>query len=652
MKLKYYIYTLIASATIIFSACSPDEYSLGKQTYTSDDLVQGIAFTVTPDAQDPNTIHLQSLLKGVISLWETPQGRSESDTMSIQLPFAGDYEITFGVITPAGPVYGPPYKFTVTENNFNMLSDPIWTNLAGGVGKTRKWVPIDRNYGIGRCTTPMVYVDPTNVMNDGSGASDLIFGSANWKPNYEATNLFPAGDPYFNSYMTFGLDAANGSTVEVFRNDANGGTLMNGKFSLNLSDPKRPTITFDNCYLLHGANFDNTCNNYTLNLQIIELTPYLLQVATMRTDSEGSWWLVWNFISEEAKEDPSIIPTDDAGLLQTLPVKEPDYSNLSQLLFTIASSNATYIATATTFLLNEDAPYDWMWWNGATGAWESNGFSSAADYTKTWAPAFTGTDDFSMNLSTTGTAGTYSCVLETVDGTVNTTFTIVGNKLVFADEISLLSVSNDYRTIDIRGKEFTVMACSPDDSEVILGIPDGTDEKGVVNRYLCAKLTIKPISSDSGPTVIIVDNSKLNYFIQDSQYFRIQLYNPWAGDIDWPIDISKVKLRKDQTLTIKFTIDGISWDASASPKAVICNNIPGTDSWEPNCFNYDWAVNLNKNGETTVTYTNTTGSTITFDGTSAITICVQLSGFGTAPMVGSDLDTSAVTATITSMTIE
>lgn len=226
--------------------------------------------------------------------------------------------------------------------------------------------------------------------------------------------------------MIFGLDATKGCTAEVFRNDANGGTLMNGKFSLNLSDAKRPTITFDNCYSLHNVGFDEVCNNYTLNLNIIELTPYLLQIATMRTNSEGAWWIVWNFISEEAQQDPSLIPTDDPGLLTTVPVAEPEYDNLSEQLFTIVGSNASYVGTATTFLLNEDAPYDWMWWNGATGGWESNGFDGAEDYTVNWAPAFADAGDFSMLLSTTGTAGTYSCELETAAGSKATTFTIQG----------------------------------------------------------------------------------------------------------------------------------------------------------------------------------------------------------------------------------
>lgn len=650
MKSKFYIYTLATSVALFLSACTPDKYDLGEKTYVTDDLVQGIAFRVTPDADDPNTIHLLSLVTGVTPLWETPQGRSQDATMVLELPFAGDYEVTFGVITPAGPVYGVPYKFTVVANNFNMLSNEIWSNLAGGVGLTRKWVPMDGNYGIGRCTGPLMYLDPENVKNDGSGVADLLFGSANWTPNWDpgfASWLIPSDDPYMSSYMTFGLDAVNGCTAEVFRNDASGGTRMNGKFSLNLSDSKRPTITFDGCYSLHNEGFDGVCSNYTLNLKIIELTPYLLQIATMRTNSEGPWWLVWNFISEEARQDPSLIPTDDPGFLPTIPVQAPEYNNLRDLLFTIVSSNATYIATASTYLLDEDAPYDWMWWNGATGAWESNGFDDAGDYTATWTPAFTNTDDFSMNVSVTGTAGTYSCELETVEGSIITTFTIVGSKLVFADEISLMSASNDHATVDIRGKEFTVMACSPDDSRIVLGVPDGTDGTGAVNRYLCANLTIKPISSESGPTVITVNNSKLKCYPENKIYFRIEMYNPW-GSHEWPIDISKVKLRKDQVLTIKFNISGISWKDGANPKAVICHNING-GIWEPECFADASAVYLNKNGETTVTFTNTTGATVKFEDESALTISIQTDGLVDVPI--SD-DGAEVTVAIASMTIE
>ena len=653
MKLKSYIYSFVAGA-VMLTACSPEEHNLGEMTYVADDLVHGIAFSVTPDAADPNTIHLTSLVKGVTPLWETPQGRSQKENMTIQLPFAGDYNVTFGVMTPAGPVYGAPYTFTVSQNNFGMLEDEIWSNLAGGVGKSRKWIPIDKNYGIGRCTGPVMYMSPDDVKNDGSASKDVMFGSANWTPNWDPgiqSWLIPEGDPYFNSYMTFGLDAQNGCTAEVFRNDANGGTLMNGKFSLNISDPKRPVITFDKCYALHNAGFDEVCANYTVDIKILECTPYLLQLATMRTNSEGPWWLVWNFISEEAYNDPSIIPTEDAGLLGTTPVQEPTYTNLEEELFRIAGSGAYYVGTATTYLMNEDAPYDWYWWNAASAAWESNGFDSVDDYSTAWAPAYANAGDFTMNLSTSATAGTYNCDIELTDTTYSTTFVVEGNKLVFADEVSLMKVNDN---IQVTGKEFTVMKISADDSQVILGVPAGKDASGAVNKYLCANLTIKPITSDNGPVEVKFDNSLISAYFETNNnafQYRFDVYNPWGGK-DPMVDITKMKLKKNQKLVIKFKVSGIQWKDGAEPMVAISDNLI-INKWGADVFADPSAIKVSADdSEKTIELVNTTGATVNFEGMSCVSVCMLVGDMAEGPLAeDGSFDSSQVTAEVTSITI-
>lgn len=43
-------------------------------------------YTVTPDANDPNTIHLTSLIKGATPLWVTPSGPSQKTTLDLALP--------------------------------------------------------------------------------------------------------------------------------------------------------------------------------------------------------------------------------------------------------------------------------------------------------------------------------------------------------------------------------------------------------------------------------------------------------------------------------------------------------------------------------------------------------------------------------------
>lgn len=87
-----------------------------------------------------------------------------------------------------------------------------------------------------------MYMSHTDVKNDGSNITDLMIGSANWAPNWDPgiqSWLIPADDPYFQSYITFGLDAVKGCTVELHRVAASGTTDATGTFNLNVSDPKR-----------------------------------------------------------------------------------------------------------------------------------------------------------------------------------------------------------------------------------------------------------------------------------------------------------------------------------------------------------------------------------------------------------------------------
>lgn len=270
MKLKNIFKSFGAVAILMATACSPDDYGFGSAQYTSDQLVAPDAYTVTVEG---NRVHLVSNLKDCTPLWITPSGRSQNADYYLDMPFAGDYEVTFGAETRAGAVYGEPYKFTIAQNDFSMLSDEKWEFLAGGVGKTKKWYPITKDYGVGQTVGPVTYCDPNNVRNDESNSTDLAFRAwtPNWDPGIQSW-LIPADDPYMTSYMEFGLSATDGCTATVFRNDANGGTLMNGKFVLNLDDKTHPVISFNDCYALHSANMDDACANYTQEIKIVELT--------------------------------------------------------------------------------------------------------------------------------------------------------------------------------------------------------------------------------------------------------------------------------------------------------------------------------------------------------------------------------------------
>lgn len=638
------ILSIFASGVLAlgFAACSPESHEVPAPVITSAELVEGIAYTVTPDPANPNKITLRTLIKGATPVWNTPNGYSENPEVKLDLPFAGEYPVTFGVMTGSGVVWGDPYTIKIDVNDFSMLSDEIWTNLAGGVdengqGNPKTWVPMDRAYPPYAGSAPVAYMDPSNT--NGAGSADIIFGTGNWQLNWDPgfqSWLIPADDPYMGSSMVLSLDPVKGCVAEINRVDGNGPSSVTGGFTLNNSDPKRPTISFSGCELLHAAWGDGVSNNYYKDLKIIECTPYVLQLAIMRTNSEGAWWIVWNYVAKDVQDGTVSIPTGEPDLLTTIPVAEPTYTDLGTELFTISGDNATYVASATTLLLNDEKPYDQMWWNDAKGAWEW-----LDNYGTAWMPAIAEPGDFAMTLEKAGNAA-----IEDASGSQEAKFTIEGNKVVFDKEVTLLAATGTLGEVAVRGTEFTVMRCSADNNEVVLGIPAGHDRRGAVNRYLCVNMTIKPVGGgQTGPTVLKVDQSKLEVYIEAGKYLRCQFYNPWAGkgDDEWPIDPSKLKLKKNQKLVVKFSVNGVEW--TATPKAAFCCNMDGFE-WEPNCFSNSQAYDFNTTGENTMELVNNTGATYAFPTQSALIITIQLDGFATTTSA------DGVTFNVSSLTIE
>ena len=156
MKIHNHILTLLAAMVMfLVASCSPEDFGFGKKTYSPEDLVEGKAYTVTVEG---NVLKLESKISDATPLWVTPIGRSQEQSLSVELPFAGEYEVTFGVETPGGIVYGDPYKITLSQNDFSLLSDNKWFYLADKDYKTgdplpsaetlakgisKKWYPCD-----------------------------------------------------------------------------------------------------------------------------------------------------------------------------------------------------------------------------------------------------------------------------------------------------------------------------------------------------------------------------------------------------------------------------------------------------------------------------------------------------------------------------
>ena len=115
-----------ALATGLWS-CSADEYSMPDPDVNTPELVEGVAFTVEHDAQNPNIIHLTSLVPSSYQVtWETPQGRKNGETATLSIPFDGDYQIRMGINTRGGYVWSEPYTFTVDD-----FCADSWTTICG-----------------------------------------------------------------------------------------------------------------------------------------------------------------------------------------------------------------------------------------------------------------------------------------------------------------------------------------------------------------------------------------------------------------------------------------------------------------------------------------------------------------------------------------
>ena len=637
--MKKSIYLAVA-ALLMLGSCTPDSHSLDSLPLQPSDLTHGSAFSVTVDAQ--NTVTLKSLLdKSYNCYWIHPNGRAQGPVATLQLPFAGKYDVTFGVDTRGGVVYGDPYQFEVTTNNMALLADPLYTYLTGGVGKSKKWVPVDKDYGVGQCTGPVMYCNPDDVLNDGSNSTDIGINNMkpNWDPGFQSW-LIPADDPYMDSYMIFSLDDVNGCSITEYRGEAgtkgsSTGTTSTGKFTLNVSDKNHPTLSFSDTYSMHNVGFDAVCSNYTSNIIITELTPYMLQLATMRTNSEGPWWIIWNFIAADVQDGTVVIPSDDVNYLNPSTPVLPTISDLKTKIFTTDINGVEYEGAEMTFQVVGDAPYDWMWWNGGSSAWES---VTGGNYGTNWAPK-ADEDAVTENELTLTKKGTFTY------GNQAGSYTIDEGKIIFDQEVSFFTVTGDARTIEVKGTEWQVFKCDPG-SELVLGVANGKDTNGNINNYLVANFSYKAVGGgQTGPVNVPFDAAKVNNYIEADKYFRCQLYNPWGGGND-AIDPANVKLKKDQKINITVKLSGFTFSQAA--KMVLCCNRGNEQGWEPDCFGYARAIDVNGDGTYTVSWTNDTGSTVKWDdGISALTITMQFDGYATLPD-----DDYASHCTLESITIE
>lgn len=449
---------MVAVLGAAVSACTPDSPELPAQTVSSEDLVFGKAYTITQDADDPNTIYLKSLMSGVTPLWEHPQGRSQKSEVTVQIAFAGEYTFRYGVITPGGAVYAEPYTLTLATNNFAYVEDEMWTLLSGGRDNEKSWVlDIDAD-GLCRNFVGPVYfygladwygslnlgMDPYQDVLNSSGEVDTWNWCADW-----AGNSWVLADGAAD-YGTMTFDLKGGANVTVYNAVSN--TTQQGTYQLNT---ETYTLKMTDAGILHEPSGDGNVADWG-DARIMYLDENFLQIGVVRI--EEPCLLVYNYISEEWRDNWS--PS----------VEEPGEPELPEGWEDVVGK---ITQTSIKWTLSTENPIDWCNLDGS----RMNGWNSPSDY-----PDWLGTPDPSVyeNFSLTMDSKDCSYTAVAPDGTE-----VAGNYTL--DGKGIYTFDNGLPTFSVIS--WASFATTAENQLRIMSIETGST--GVTGMWVGAKSTEK-----------------------------------------------------------------------------------------------------------------------------------------------------------------
>jgi hypothetical protein len=433
---------------MLFSACTPEQYDLGAKDVTPDDLVEGLAYTITHDPVNPNIVYLESKMgNNYTALWEHPQGRSQEKKVTLQIPFDGVYTVRFGVQTRGGVVYGEPATFTIQDFYAGFVTNELWTLLTGGVGASKMWIPDNGKYGL--APGELSYADPGGTVEWN-----------NWSPNWEPAAGFTmaAGDnPIWESSMTF--DLINGANVSIDDRSSGGVGQKKGSFMLNTD---AHTITFTDVDLLHTAGWSKMTSNWKKDLKILTLTENQLRIGILRqkdTSGEDPWWIIWNFVNKEYADNYEA-PAQE--IFPTLPEDWRDYVEPKTNL-------------VITYKLSDDKPFDWCNLDGSQKGITNIAARSGVE--EVTLVLNSGTGDYSLtDLSGVEHKGKYSLNNEGI--------------YTFSETLPEIELSADGRAIFKSNPDRTLRIMSYETSDFTGGLTDlwlaskELDDQGNLYQYM------------------------------------------------------------------------------------------------------------------------------------------------------------------------
>lgn len=425
-QINYLMMLVVLAVTGVFTSCSPDDYSLASPVIQPGELVEGIAYNVTPDRSNPNVIHCtadpQIASKHSVA-WQTPFGLTNGSSTTLQFPFEGEYEVKFGVDTGSGYVWSEPYTVVIDDICTDFLSGAAWEQLAGGVGNSKTWVYDDGQYGY-----------KAGEISYGDPAANPNLGFNSFEENWDPGKGHCGDDAMWDSYMTF--DLINGANY--FWHDSSTGNDYSGSFSF---DQNSYQLQFNGVELMHPSAWSPRLLDWRKGFQIVEMSENNLRIAYIRTPGSwgGEWIEVLNFLSKD------FVDNYEAPLPSGIKV-EPEVI--------AALTNEMKYAT---WKIDESTPFDWFVTDGTRKNIVSDAYKPAPDNYM----------DYSVKFCSPA-ADSYNA------GSISGTFTMTDNGLItFSNGVEAVNIGTGVDFTTDERNQLQVLAIDQDDqgrvSELWLG---------------------------------------------------------------------------------------------------------------------------------------------------------------------------------------
>lgn len=432
--------------------------------------------------------------------------------------------------TRGGVVYAADSsEFVIEEFYSGFVDHELWTNLTGGVGHEKTWRLDYGAYGL--AAGPLTYCEPQTTWDEWQAGTAQI----GWAPAWGG-NEWIIEEADKDSRMTFSLiDGAVMTTHKVTE-----GVDEVGTFSLDVDNH---TLTTSDATILRSNSFIANATNWNKNLAILELTENQLMVGVRRTNDEGDYLYVWNFVSVEYAEN--YVPDD-------VPDPEPILPDGWQ------EDVSKVVSYDIKWVLSPETPFNWANLDGSlmNGDWVSpetypdwTGFGSSISVTYS---------DFSLIMNSQTNTVEYTAP----NGTIETgTYTLDEKGIyTFIDVTPSFNICSWVNLSTTTENQWRILSIEKDLSGNVTGMWVGalsTENP----EYMCYKLVPQMGNSeaDTSGTELVVDNTKLLFgnLEDNNDKFRIEIYSDYGDTKDNP-PVVPADIIFGNSVEITFTLGGIT----------------------------------------------------------------------------------------------